>query len=137
MFIIHLIWCLPQFLLGLILYLYFMITKKYHDKIHLPKRDCLCVFFKSNKIASFSLGYFIFINQKYNNIYTIPHECGHAKQSLCLGWLYLPVIGLTSMLLNIFARRNRAIRENYYNCFPENWADYLGKVHRDNNKEKK
>jgi hypothetical protein len=56
---------------------------------------------------------------------------------LILGWLYLPLVGLPSIIGNIWDRLfhkkwSSDRREKwYYSRYPENWADKLGGVIRD------
>lgn len=59
----------------------------------------------------------------------LVHEYGHTVQSLILGPLYLPVIGLPSVIwLNTptFAARRRRERLSYYSFFTERSANWLG-----------
>lgn len=73
-----------------------------------------------------SLGRYIIVNQ-WSNERTIMHEYGHCVQSRKLGWLYLIVVGLPSILHAAFCPCKR---HSYYDIFPENWADKLGGVKR-------
>ncbi len=66
---------------------------------------------------------------------TLKHEYGHTKQSLYFGWLYLLIIGLPSISMNILSTilyrlGKPKFHSNYYNRWPENWADKLGNVDR-------
>lgn len=73
-----------------------------------------------------SLGKYIIFGGYFS--YTdLKHERGHQKQSLYLGWLYLPVIGLPSVIGNLLYR---AIDFDYYKQPWEAWADRLGGVER-------
>lgn len=75
-----------------------------------------------------SLGAFIFVPKGCPRS-LIVHEYGHTVQSLILGPLYLPIIGLPSMLwANLPACRNwrRTRGISYYSFFPERWANALG-----------
>lgn len=59
---------------------------------------------------------------------TVRHEAiGHARQSLYLGWLYLLVIGLPSI---VWAATYKGEKKGYYKFFTERWADKLGNVTR-------
>lgn len=81
-----------------------------------------------------SLGLFIFSPDREDNRLGMTdrlmvHEYGHTFQSLMLGPLYLPVIGIPSAIwANL--RRYRELRDKYgvpYSfCFAEGWADRLG-----------
>lgn len=71
-----------------------------------------------------SLGKYIIVNQ-WMPTKEIMHEYGHCIQSRYLGWLYLIVIGLPSLLWAMFYRG-----KNYYSFYTERWADKLGGVNR-------
>lgn len=77
-----------------------------------------------------SLGRYIFVPSFADENY-IKHEYGHTVQSKYLGWLYLLVIGLPSL---IWAGCGDAYRKkhnvNYYDFYTEKWADKLGGVER-------
>lgn len=122
------IWQIPQNLLGLILIL-FMRGKMYAEKegrkfYHTPKMP-----------SGISLGnYIILWRERYDN--SFYHEYGHSRQSRMLGPLYLIIIGLPSILGNIFDRLahkkwNYTDRLRWYYSQPwEKWADKLGNVQR-------
>ena len=81
--------------------------------------------------SSVSLGKFIILNEYQYNGKTLRHEYGHQKQSQYLGWFYLPVIGLPSVIGNlIFRIEFIRKRFNYYHQPWEKWADKLGDVDR-------
>lgn len=62
---------------------------------------------------------------------TLAHEMGHAKQSLYAGPLYLPIIGLPSIIRAAIWRLDKSRKNaDYYKGYPENWADKLGGVER-------
>ena len=73
-----------------------------------------------------SLGRYIIVN-RYASRKTIMHEYGHCRQSQMLGWLYLIVVGLPSIL---HAAICRCKRHSYYDYWCEKWADKLGGVNR-------
>lgn len=59
----------------------------------------------------------------------LVHEYGHTVQSLILGPLYLPIIGIPSAIwLNTprFSQRRRDAQSSYYAFFTERWANRLG-----------
>ncbi len=113
------IWQLPQHALAELIVLFTMSAKV--DTYYRPIKD-----FKY--LSAISLGNYIIIFRKefIHNI-VIKHEKGHQKQSLYLGWFYLLVIGLPSLLGNIL---HRFIKFNYYRQPWESWADKLGGVKR-------
>ena len=81
----------------------------------------------SNYIASsFSLGDYIFAlpNSPEEGL---RHELGHSYQSQLLGWLYIPVIVIPSVLHNLYCGivRKMRYRPNYYSFYTEKWADKL------------
>ena len=59
----------------------------------------------------------------------LVHEYGHTIQSIILGPLYLPVIGLPSLLwatVPYFQRLRRTKKISYYSMYQEKWANHLG-----------
>lgn len=90
--------------------------------------------------SSLSLGPFIFLTDKppRDRSGQIPeadiprrllvHEYGHSIQSLILGPLYLPVVGLPSALWNHLPSCRRKRRENvsYFSFVTERTANFLG-----------
>lgn len=82
-----------------------------------------------------TLGKYIFINQNYQDkTLVIKHECGHVKQSLILGPLYLLVIGLPSILHAWLGSYIGCCwengRYNYHHFYTEKWADKLMGIKR-------
>ena len=67
---------------------------------------------------------------RYSNYFAeelIKHEYGHTIQSKYLGWLYLPVIALPSLIWAGFFgwyREDNGI--DYYDFYTEKWANKLG-----------
>lgn len=132
------IWQLPQNIFGYILTRFY---KKIEIKTMNDDKDTP-IYYTSNVVGcGVSLGKYIILD--YNNYYgkNLPkvynHEHGHQKQSLILGWLYLPVVGFTSAICNnlwdrVFHKNWDYEKRNkwYYSRFPENWADKLGGVTR-------
>jgi hypothetical protein len=108
------LWQLPQNLLGLLVILFTGAEKK-GDIYHTDGRR-----------FGVSLGNYIIFGGFFNST-DKKHEMGHQKQSLYLGWLYLPVIGLPSAVGNLL---NRVIDFDYYKQPWEASADRLGGVER-------
>ena len=75
-----------------------------------------------------SLGRTIILSPAYCRERTLRHEWGHTRQSLLLGPLYLPLVGLPSLLWAAWWRPGRG--RGYYTFFTERWADRLGEVGR-------
>ena len=77
-----------------------------------------------------SLGMFLFLgNTKDPRV--LVHEYGHSIQSMILGPLYLPVIGIPSYVwcnLPHFRKLRREKGVSYYRFYPESNANYLGKL---------
>jgi hypothetical protein len=80
--------------------------------------------------GSVSLGKYIFLcPAHWDNEKVLLHECGHQKQSLILGWLYLLVIGIPSIIWAGFFKGFRKKHNiDYYSFYTERWADKLGGV---------
>ena len=112
------VWQLPQNILGEVLALCYGAGKgrDYRGvKMHY-----------SNTIpGGISLGRHIILNDRYrHDDKEKKHEWGHTRQSLLLGWLYLFVVGIPSI---IWASRHR---RDYFSFWTERWADRLGGVKR-------
>jgi hypothetical protein len=124
------IWQLPQNILGLLVILFTGAFKTKDGRYWVTGKGGFGV----------SLGSFIIFGDM-NGRYiptekSIQHEQGHQKQSLYLGPLYLIVVGIPSLLGNLWDRffhgswNYRAREKWYYSRYPENWADKLGNVIR-------
>jgi len=76
-----------------------------------------------------SLGIYIILNEKYyKRDLAKKHEFGHSMQSLYLGWFYLIVIGIPSLIRSIIWRLFKLDSRDYYRGYPESWANRLGSV---------
>jgi len=77
-----------------------------------------------------SLGNYIFTGQSPEQS-LLEHEYGHTKQSRVLGPLYLPLVGLPSVLWATLYSKSSAVRKRFdYDDFPiERNATNLGKKH--------
>lgn len=115
------IWQLPQNLFGLILRSFYKADERfgYNDSVVQISRS-----FRSG----ISLGRYIIL--KYNREDAVKHEYGHCRQSKRWGPLYLPVVGLVSLMHNMFCDCSSRKHKSYYNVWPENEADRLGGVER-------
>jgi hypothetical protein len=114
------LWQLPQNLIGFFIIKIMKAEKTGQQGI----TYYVCPLFRSGV----SLGnYIIFDNRIYVSGFSIKHEKGHQKQSLYLGWFYLLLIGLPSIIGNIL---RRFFEFNYYRLPWERWADLLGDVKR-------
>lgn len=116
------IWQLPQMLLGLLLRaIYKGNDSQYEDAIVR----------RSTKMqGGISLGKYIIINQ-WSGKKTVMHEYGHSIQSKRWGWLYLPVIGLSSIIwAGLYGSVIKSSANGYYKFWTEKRADKLGGVTR-------
>lgn len=114
-------WCFPQQLLGLLVRIFSCAQKQEGG------------YYTYNiKAGSVSLGTFIMLCESHkNNPTVLKHEQGHTKQSFILGWLFLIVIGLPSIIwagcFDAYRKKNNI---SYYSFYTEKWADKLGGVER-------
>jgi hypothetical protein len=120
------LWELPQVLLALIFYATLKKKKKIVQAIDYKDSK---VYFIEGFPGGISLSFMIFLNDiDLTNLRAIKHEYGHTIQSLCLGWLYLIVVGVPSIIRAGIWNRYKLEEKKYYEGFPENWADFLGGV---------
>jgi hypothetical protein len=132
-------WCLPQTLLGHLMY------KKYMKKglaLSIQKHKLGTVLIRETKLGGGrSLGKYIFTydysGSKSSAAWKTAaqermdrHEYGHAIQSYMLGPLYLFIVGIPSITMNMLTKAKILKRKNYYKRWPETWADKLGGVER-------
>lgn len=121
MSILFWLWSQPQTLIGWIMSLFVKVKFAYKGRI-------VCVWDKG--IGAVSLGRYIFITKGMDKY--IPHEYGHTVQSLMLGPLYLPVIGVCSMGWALWCTfKMKVLKETvdekyYYKMWCEKWANKLG-----------
>lgn len=113
------IWCFPQNLVGLI------VKKR-------TKVECRGDYYWFNvKRGSISLGEYIFIcPNHYGNGTVLRHEKGHRKQSRILGWLYIPVILIPSLIHAWRFGKSNKEKKSYYNFYTEKWADKIAGIER-------
>lgn len=114
------IWCFPQMLAGLIVK---HVTKATRNGDH---------YWLSVGWDIIPLGDYIFLCPKhYGNKKVLRHKKGHVKQSRILGWLYLPIIGLSSLVwARCFGWYREKFNVSYYSFYTEKWADKLGGIKR-------
>ncbi len=126
------IWELPQNLLGMVVY----VIMKIKGRIVNTEQDAYHLFIETPG-TGVSLGWFIFWTPSGNRFAHLKNDCrmheyGHALQSKMLGPLYLPVVGIPSLARAAYSRwykrKYGSSWQNYFNAFPENWADKLGEV---------
>lgn len=110
------IWQLPQNLLGILIKTFTKAEPIEH-----------IYYWKYN--SGLSLGKYIFVN-KNASFNTVFHEEGHQKQSLYLGWLYLIIIGLPSIIWATLKTLGLFSNVSYYKFYTEAWADKLSNIKR-------
>jgi len=116
------LWELPQLFLGF--FMYALLRKKitYRQSY----RDA-SVFAVKGFPGGISLSWLIFINEnEAGDVQVVRHEYGHSIQSFMLGWLYLIIVGLPSIIRASKWNRLKLDIKDYYRGFPENWANALG-----------
>lgn len=131
--LLHWTWCLPQTLLGLLL---FIVYKYLIDKeaIRIKSKNRTILTLSKKFPGGVSLGKYMFAidynirDSRQERI--IKHEYGHVLQSLALGPLYLIIIGIPSISWAGLRRAGLFKKYSYYSFYPEVWADKLGKVKR-------
>lgn len=117
--LLQLTWGLPQTLAG---FLVFLKNRKEPHELH---RYAIHTTW-TERLSGVSLGLFIFTGEDCTRD-TKDHEFGHCLQSLILGPLYLPVIGIPSLLWNRTWRRNlkrNGRARNYFTFYTERWAEF-------------
>ncbi len=116
-------WGLPQNLLGLVVWLFCKGEAQ-------PRFHGAAVKRWQRASGSAGIGMFLFLQEDYDRELLL-HEYGHSLQSIILGPLFLPVVGLPSLLwANLpVARRFRKRRgKSYYWLYCESWANRLGSL---------
>lgn len=113
------LWQLPQNIVALFIY-------PFLGKKELIKYENNTWYFKAEKMqGAISLGCFVYLSKTHaKHESTIRHEMGHTVQSRILGWLYLFIIGIPSILWAWLGDDD----ECYYSFYPESWANKLGGV---------
>lgn len=90
-------------------------------------------------VTAVSLGSFVFWMKGETRWFVLDeqtraHEWGHTFQSRMLGPLYLPLVGVPSVMRVIYAMGYRELTgrrwTGYFDGYPEDWADRLGGVRR-------
>lgn len=119
-------WELPQNLLGLLLLNYYKPTR-----IH-ELEDDTEVLYSSRISGGLSMGKYVYVAATHyrtdleTSLHrdTVRHNAiGHAKQSRILGWLYLPVLGISRLI-------GKMLGKGKYEFGMERWADKIANVTR-------
>ena len=121
-------WQLPQSVIGTIVqYVYMHLNgDKIQVCVPLMKKHpsyLIAVVLSSRMQGGISLGDTITLPHSFSYA-TLFHEKGHCLQSLLLGWFYLPIIGLPSILWASWHTLTKSKRD-YYSFFTERWANKL------------
>lgn len=123
------IWQLPQNILG------FIIKKICHATLYIVYEGVNV--YSWDLKGEMSLGKYIFVpfvDEDLNEyrIKYVKHEYGHTIQSKYLGWFYLLVIGLPSIVwAGCFRWYRKKTGVSYYSFYTEKSADKIGKVNRE------
>ncbi len=130
------LWELPQNALGLALW---GVERALGTAVDLERQDGRWMI--ESKLNAVSLGHFVFWCPPRQSRYfvlddqTRAHEFGHTFQSRWLGPLYLPLVGLPSVMRVLYAVAYREVTgqrwTHYFDGYPEAWADRLGGVVRE------
>lgn len=114
-------WELPQSILALVL------IASYRGKITGRKNyNNARILYIDGFPGGISLGRIILLGSRYSgNDMSKGHEYGHCRQSLMLGWLYLPLVGLPSIIRVMVWRSGKLDPRGYYMGYPEDWANKL------------
>lgn len=136
LFLINITWCLPQNLLGAIIWLYLKLSNKFVKRVTYveDKSKRVSAIMWTHPSGCMSLGKFIFLSKIFlEDDYKdeapdyLSHEYGHTIQSYILGPLYLLVIGLPSILWCGWISNWKCNQDkSYYWFYSEKWATYLG-----------
>lgn len=116
------LWQLPQNLLGLILLLFYEGADGNFNGVFVRK--------SKKMLGGISLGRYVIVS-RWAGENTLKHEYGHTIQSKYLGWLYLIVIGLPSLVWAwMYGTVIPKTKNGYYRFCTEKWAEKLGGVKR-------
>ncbi len=118
--IFQILWCMPQNLTGGILYLIYCRKQK-------PRYFRGAMVFSWKRNCCTSLGMFIFMEERAKEHRPLLlHEYGHTIQSDLLGWLYLPVMFLPSVIwFSCFENFRKRKHWSYYGFYTEASANLL------------
>ena len=121
---VQITWGLPQTLTGAFVFLFTEgKTGTYRCAVHK----------KWKKSEGLSLGLFMFTSPRASGRIK-DHEYGHCLQSLILGPLYLPLIGLPSLIWCSSGKADgyrKRKKKDYFSFYTEKTADALGKAKKE------
>lgn len=125
-------WGFPQNLLGLLV---FLTLRARGIRTEQGRKPCPKASFRHaavtgwSRSSAMSLGMFLFVPDRtpFAPSPVWIHEFGHTVQSLILGPLWIPVVGIPSALwAGLFGKHRTRKRISYYRFYPERWANRLG-----------
>lgn len=124
----------PQNLMGYLAYMYYT---KGSNRPHYKYKEAYVVHVPG-RWGAISLSRFIFADDVYYRSDMVKHEYGHTMQSKRLWILYLPVIGIPSLVWNrLFKNYRIRNQKSYYAFYTESWANRLGGFEEKVNQYKK
>ncbi len=122
-------WCLPQSLLGLVWALLVRFV--------IDPRSCCIGNWRNTRVTLYrrirggvSLGPWLFCHEDDVEKGVLLHEYGHYRQSLLLGPLYLPLVGIPSIGWALIKKAGFFAKISYYDFPTERWADRLALARR-------
>ncbi len=129
------VWELPQNVLGGLL----LALERAKGNVRAVRRERGRCMIELAGEGGVSLGWFVFHSRRDSRFVPVgpenaDHEYGHSVQSRWLGPLYLPLVGVPSTLRVLYAIGYRSATgrrwSGYYDGWPEDSADRLGRVDR-------
>lgn len=123
-------WGIVQNVLGFLIFA-FLYLKNRKRKIFMYKGAIVTMW---KQRSSASIGMFIFLGIADKKV--LVHEYGHCIQSMILGPLYLPLIGIPSFIwcnAPHLRRQRKKGTYRYSSFYTEKWANHLG--HKVTNEE--
>jgi len=114
MMLLEIAWTLPQCFIGYLLATYYWITGQLVNVEDYKRAQVFYVKKFVNGYNGISLGFFIIYLTTATNV---RHEYGHYKQSLILGWFYIPIV-----LINYIIQFNTPHKDRWI----ERWAERIG-----------
>ncbi len=110
-------------------YIAYQLYTKHYNCSYYKYRDAYIVHIKGHW-GAVSLSRYIFADDYYYHSNMIKHEYGHTIQSKILLFLYLPVVGIPSLIWNrLFKGYRKRKKKSYYAFYTEAWANRLGGYH--------
>lgn len=117
-------WGLLQNIAGLMIWLFLRAAGKGHRRFRFLGSPVTEI---SGGYGSMGVGMFIFFGHSgaENGREILIHEYGHTWQSAILGPLFIPIVGLPSLIWAAMPLKKRKMK--YMDFYTEAWANRLGK----------